>query len=135
MINYYDVTGCCVLVIWGAGLLSSDSGSDTGSNMYGWISPAAISFSHLADAFIYFLTVPKIRKLYLPWHSWLIRVLYMEMTYHEPHTPLFPPSYVNHVNAKGCWKIGESEHNTDCDVTVEITNSYAPNICINPPMS
>ncbi len=69
-------------------------------------------------------------KLSLPWHSWIIRVLYMEMTYSEPQTPLFPPSYVNLVNAKDHWKIGESEHNTDCDVTVGTTNSYAPNICI-----
>ncbi len=37
---------------------------------------------------------------------------------------------VNLVQAKDHWKIGESEHNTDCDVTVGITNSYAPNICI-----
>ncbi len=58
----------------------------------------------------------------------------MEMTYSEPQTPLFPPSYVNLVNAKDHWKISESEHNTDCDVTVGITNSYAPNICIYPPM-
>ncbi len=58
----------------------------------------------------------------------------MEMTYREPQTPLFPPSYVNLVNTKDHWKIGESEHNTDCDVTVGITNSYAPNFCINPPM-
>ncbi len=36
---------------------------------------------------------------------------------------MFPPPYVK--------KIGESEHNrTDCDITVGITNSYAPNICI-----
>ncbi len=54
----------------------------------------------------------------------------MEMTYSETQTPLFPPSYVNLVNAKDHWKIGESEHNTDCDVTVGITNSYATNICI-----
>ncbi len=53
----------------------------------------------------------------------------MEMTYSEPQTPLFPPPYVNLVNKKD-----ESEHNTDCDVTVGITNSYAPNICINPSM-
>ncbi len=51
------------------------------------------------------------------------------MTYSEPQTPLFPP-YVNLVNKKDHWKIGELEHNTDCDVT----NSYAHNICINPPM-
>ncbi len=57
----------------------------------------------------------------------------MEMTYSEPQTPLFPP-YVNLVNKKRPLKIGESEHNTDCDVTVGITNSYAPNICIYPPM-
>ncbi len=57
----------------------------------------------------------------------------MEMTYREPQTPLFP-SYVNLVNKKDQWKIGESEHNSDCDVTVGITNSYAPNICIYPPM-
>ncbi len=50
------------------------------------------------------------------------------MTYSEPQTPLFTPSYVNLVNKKDHWKIGESEHNTDCDVT----NSYAPDICINP---
>ncbi len=49
----------------------------------------------------------------------------MEMTYSEPQTPVFPP-YVNLVNKKDHWKIGESEHN--------ITNSYAPNICINLPM-
>ncbi len=54
----------------------------------------------------------------------------MEMTYSEPQTPLFPPPYVNLVNAKDHWKLGESEHNTDCDVTVGITNSYVPNICI-----
>ncbi len=41
----------------------------------------------------------------------------MEMTYSEPQTPLFP-SYVNLVQAKDHWKIGESEHNTDCDVIV-----------------
>ncbi len=58
----------------------------------------------------------------------------MEMTYREPQTPLFPPPYVNLVNKKDHWKIGESEHNTDCDVTVGITNSYALNICIYPPM-
>ncbi len=56
----------------------------------------------------------------------------MEMTYREPQTPLFPPSYVNLVNAKDHWKIDESEYNTDYDVTVGITNSYAPNICIYP---
>ncbi len=56
----------------------------------------------------------------------------MEMTYSEPQTPLFPPSYVNLMNKKDHWKI--SEHNTDCDVTVGITNSYAPNICIYPPV-
>ncbi len=54
----------------------------------------------------------------------------MEVTYSEPQTPLFPPSYVNLVNKKDHWKIGESEHNTDCDVTVGITNSYTPNVCI-----
>ncbi len=63
----------------------------------------------------------------------------MEMTYREPQTPLFPPSYVNLLNKRDHWKIGESEHNTDCDVTVgitnrEIANSYAPNICIYLPM-
>ncbi len=52
------------------------------------------------------------------------------MSYHEPQTPLFPPFYVNLVNKKDHWKMGESGHNTDCDVTVGITNSYAPNICI-----
>ncbi len=50
----------------------------------------------------------------------------MEITYSEPQTPLFPPPYVNLVNKKDHWKIGESEHNTDWDVTVGITNSYAP---------
>ncbi len=49
----------------------------------------------------------------------------MEITCHETQTPLFPP-YVNFMNKKDHWKIGESEHNTDCDVTVRITNSYAP---------
>ncbi len=58
----------------------------------------------------------------------------MEMTYREPKTPLFPPPYVNLVNAKDHWKIDESEHNTNWDVTVGITYSYNPNICINPPM-
>ncbi len=58
----------------------------------------------------------------------------MEMTYSEPQTPLFPPSHVNLMNAKGHWKIGESEHNTDCDVTVGFTNIYAPNMCIYTPM-
>ncbi len=58
----------------------------------------------------------------------------MEMTYREPQTPLFPPSYVNLVNAKDHWKIGESEHNTDYAVTVGITSSNAPNICIYPPI-
>ncbi len=57
----------------------------------------------------------------------------MEMTFREPQTPLFSP-YVNLVLAKDHWKTGESEHNTDCAVTVGIANSYAPNICINPPM-
>ncbi len=51
------------------------------------------------------------------------------MTYHEPQTPLFPP-YVNLVRAKDHWKRGESQRNTDCDVTVGIINVYAPNICI-----
>ncbi len=51
--------------------------------------------------------------------------MYIEMTYREPQTALIPP-YVNLVNKKD----SESEHNTDCDVTVVITNSYAPNICI-----
>ncbi len=46
----------------------------------------------------------------------------MEITYSEPQTPLFPP-YVNHMNNKDHWKIGESEHNTDYDVTVGITKS------------
>ncbi len=69
-------------------------------------------------------------KLYLPWHSWKITVLYIETTYLEPQTPLFPPSYVNLVNPKDHWKIGKSEHNTNCDITVGITISYAPNICI-----
>ncbi len=58
----------------------------------------------------------------------------MEMTYRGPQTPLFPPSYVNLVNVKDHWKISESEHNTDCDITVRITNSYAHNICIYPLM-
>ncbi len=53
----------------------------------------------------------------------------MEVTYPEPQTSLFRP-YVNLVNAKDHWKIGESEHNTACDVTLGIINSYAPNICI-----
>ncbi len=52
------------------------------------------------------------------------------MTYSEPQTPLFRPSYVNLMNKKDSWKIGESERNTDCYVTVGITNSCAPNICI-----
>ncbi len=46
----------------------------------------------------------------------------MEIKYSEPQT-LFPPSYVNLVHAKDHWKIGESEHNTNCDVTVGITIS------------
>ncbi len=54
----------------------------------------------------------------------------MEMTYREPQTPLFSPPYVNLVNKKNHWKTGESEHNTDFDVTVGVTNSYTPNICI-----
>ncbi len=58
----------------------------------------------------------------------------MEMTNSEPQTPLFPPSYVNLVNAKDHWKISESEHNIDCDITVGITNSYVSDICIYPPM-
>ncbi len=58
----------------------------------------------------------------------------MEMTYSEPQTPLFPPPYVNLVQVKDHWKIGEPEHNTNCDVTVKITKSYTPNICKNPPM-
>ncbi len=36
----------------------------------------------------------------------------MEMTYSEPQTPLFPPFYVNLVNKKDHWEIGELEHNT-----------------------
>ncbi len=56
----------------------------------------------------------------------------MEITHSEPQTPLFP--HVNLVNKKDHWKIGETEHNTDCDVTVGITNSYALNICIYPPI-
>ncbi len=52
----------------------------------------------------------------------------------EPQTPMFPP-YVNLVNAKDHWKIGESEHNTDCDVTVGITNSYAPTFASTRPCS
>ncbi len=58
----------------------------------------------------------------------------MEMTYREPQTPLFPPSYVNLMNAKDYKKICESEHNTDCDVTVGITINYAPKMCIHTPM-
>ncbi len=46
----------------------------------------------------------------------------MKMTYSEPQTQLFPPSYVNLVNKKDPWKIDESEDNTDCYVTVGITN-------------
>ncbi len=44
--------------------------------------------------------------------------------------------YLQHVSVfkKGHWEIDESEHNTDCEVTVVITNSYAPNICIYPLM-
>ncbi len=57
----------------------------------------------------------------------------MEMTYNEPQIPLFPP-YVNLMIAKDYWKIGVLEHNTECYVTVGITNSYAPNICINLPL-
>ncbi len=71
---------------------------------------------------------------YLPWQSWIIRVLYMEMTYREPQTPLFPP-YVNLVNAKDHRKIGESEHNTDCDVTVGITIVTPPTFAYNRPCS
>ncbi len=37
------------------------------------------------------------------------------------------------MNKKDHWKIGELEHNTDCDETVGITNSYAPNKCIYQP--
>ncbi len=59
----------------------------------------------------------------------------MEMTYSDPQTPLFAPSYVNLVNKKDHWKIGESEHNTDCDETVGITNSYTPNIVYTRPCS
>ncbi len=58
----------------------------------------------------------------------------MEMTYHQPQTPLFPPPYVKLVNAKDHWKIGESERNTSCDVTVGIANMYCPNIYIYTPM-
>ncbi len=48
--------------------------------------------------------------IYLGKVEW--RVLYMEMTYRETQNPLFPPPYVNLMNAKDHWKIGESEHNT-----------------------
>ncbi len=48
----------------------------------------------------------------------------MEITYHMSQTSFFPPSYVNHMNAKDHWKIGESEHNIDCDITAGITNMY-----------
>ncbi len=41
----------------------------------------------------------------------------MEMTYCEPQTSLFP-TYVNRVDKKRPHKIGESEHNTYCYVTV-----------------
>ncbi len=58
----------------------------------------------------------------------------MEMTYHELQTPVFSPTHINLVNVKDDWKIGETEHNTDWDITVEITNVYAPNISIYPPM-
>ncbi len=37
---------------------------------------------------------------------------------------IFPPPYV--ISCKDHWKIGESEYHTDCDVTVGVTNSYAP---------
>ncbi len=43
-------------------------------------------------------------------------------------------SLFNLMNLKDHWKIGKSEHNTDCDVTVGITNSYTPNICKYLPM-
>ncbi len=42
----------------------------------------------------------------------------MEITYCEPQTTEFPPSYVNLMNKKDNWNIGESEHNTDCDSQV-----------------
>ncbi len=53
----------------------------------------------------------------------------MEMTHREPQTTLFPSAHVNLVNKKDL-KIGESEHNR----TVGITNSYAPNMYITPPI-
>ncbi len=56
------------------------------------------------------------------------------MTYREPQTPLFPP-YVNLVNAKDHRKIGESEHNTDCDVTIGITIVTPPTFAYNRPCS
>ncbi len=55
----------------------------------------------------------------------------MEITYREPQTPLWSSSLCKSRDAN---TTGESEHNTVCDATVGITNSYAPNICIYPPM-
>ncbi len=44
----------------------------------------------------------------------------MEMIYPEPQTPLFPPPYVNPVRVQDHWKRGESQQNTNRDVTVGI---------------
>ncbi len=70
--------------------------------------------------------------LYIYYHKYSDYRLWLVLSHREPQTPLCPPTYVNLVNAKDHKKIGDSEHNTD--VTVGITNSYTPNICIYPPM-
>ncbi len=56
----------------------------------------------------------------------------MEMTYRDPQTPLFPPSYENIVHTKDPLKKGEShsQHITNWDITVWIINVYIPNNCI-----
>jgi len=77
------------------------------------------------------LKVPSNEKLNLSWHSQITRVQYMEMTYSESQTPLFPPSYINLICLKDLRRTGKSQHNTDCYVTVGV---YAPNICICQPM-
>jgi len=68
------------------------------------------------ESFIFGWTNP------LTWHSWIIRVLYMKLTYREPQTLLFPPLNVNLMFANEHWKT----------VTLQLGSFiiFTPKICI-----
>lgn len=66
----------------------------------------------------YFKGAIECKNLYIPMHSWIMRVQYMENTHHKPQTPLFPYCYINLVWKKDDRKICRSKHNIDCHVTL-----------------